>query len=356
MAFQLSVLDQSPIPEGCTPGDALHNSIELAKLADRLGYHRYWVAEHHGTPGLACNSPEVLIGPIAAATFRLRVGSGGIMLPHYSPLKVASSFSMLAGLYPGRIDLGVGRAAGTSQRIAQALQRDRRQTPPDDFPEQLTELLAYFEPRRDSAIRFHSPEVWMLGSSPQSAVWAAEHGLPYAFADFINSEGSIAAEYYRRYFRPSVRLAEPKTAVAAWVFCADSDEEALRFSYSFRMMTLQLFRGRPIPVPTVEKAEEFLRKEGFPPETLPVGRRILTGSPATIRKLVDALASEYGADEVLAVNIAYSHAARMRSYELLAQAFELSTPASRATHDEDSAATVHAGPADTAAPKSPLDR
>jgi luciferase family oxidoreductase group 1 len=163
----------------------------------------------------------------------------------------------------------------------------------------------------------------MLGSSPQSAVWAAEHGLPYAFADFINAEGSVAAEYYRRYFRPSQRLSQPRTAVAVWVFCADTDEEALKISYSFRMMTLQLFRGRPIPVPTIERAEEFLRKEGFPPETLPVGRRILTGSPSTVRKSVEAVAQEYGADEVFAVNIVYSHEARMRSYELLAQAFAL---------------------------------
>jgi luciferase family oxidoreductase group 1 len=244
------------------------------------------------------------------------VGSGGIMLPHYSPLKVASSFRMLAGLYPGRIDLGVGRAAGTSPRVAQALQRDRRQAPPDDFPDQLTELLGYFE--KDDA-----PDVWMLGSSPQSAVWAAEHGLPYAFADFINSEGSVAAEYYRRYFRASERLTEPRTAVAIWVFCSDTDEEALRISYSFRMMALQLFRGRPIPVPSIDRAEEFLRKEGFPPEMQPVGRRIITGSPETVRGLVEAVAREYGADEVLAVNITYSHEARTRSYELLADAFDL---------------------------------
>jgi luciferase family oxidoreductase group 1 len=356
MGFQLSVLDQSPVPEDSTPGDALRNSLELAALTDSLGFHRYWVAEHHGTPGLACNSPEVLIGPIASATSRLRVGSGGIMLPHYSPLKVASSFSMLAGLYPDRIDLGVGRAAGTSPRVAQALQRDQRQPPPDDFPEQLTELLAYFEPRRDSAIRFHAPEVWMLGSSPQSAVWAAEHGLPYAFADFINSDGVAAARFYRQNFRPSQRLQRAQTAVAAWVFCADTDEEALRLSFSFRMMALQLFRGRPIPVPTIERADEFLRKEGFPPEALPVGRRILTGSPTTIRRSIEALAAGYGADEVLAVNIAYSHAARLRSYELLAEAFELAaTPVFPARRGVDTAATVRAELADRAAPKNRRD-
>ena len=246
------------------------------------------------------------------------------MLPHYSALKVASSFSMLAGLYPNRIDLGVGRAAGTSQRVALMLQRDRRQLPPDDFPDQLTELLGYFEPRGSTGpIRFHTPEVWMLGSSPQSAVWAAQYGLPYAFADFINSDGAAAAAYYREHFRPSAHLPKPTSAVAVWVFCADTDAEALRISYSFRMMALQLFRGRPIPVPSVDRAEEFLRQEGFPAQTLPVGRRILTGSPSTIRASVEAVAEEYGADEVFAVNIIHSHEARMRSYQLLAESFGL---------------------------------
>src|SRR5271155_1611707 len=141
--LRLSVLDQSPIPEGATAGDALRNTLDLARAADRLGYARYWLAEHHGTPGLACASPEVMIGPVAAATANLRVGSGGIMLPHYSPLKVAETFSMLSGLFPGRIDLALGRAAGTDPLTTFALQRDRRQASPDDFPQQLEELLGY---------------------------------------------------------------------------------------------------------------------------------------------------------------------------------------------------------------------
>lgn len=313
--MRLSVLDQSPVPEGATAGEALRNSIDLAQWTESLGYERYWVAEHHGTPGLACNSPEVLIGPIAAATSRIRVGSGGVMLPHYSPLKVASNFGMLTGLFPRRIDLGIGRAAGTSPRIAQALQRDRRQPPPDDFPEQLTELLGLVDRRQDR------PEVWLLGSSPQSAVWAADYGLPYAFADFINPDGVAAAAYYRRQFRPSAHLANAHTAVALWVVCAETDEEALRLSYSMRMMSLLLFRGRPIPVPTVERAEEFLRNEGFPPESLPAGRRIITGRPEKVRDAIERIAGEYGADEVFAVNILYDHQARRRSYELLAGAF-----------------------------------
>src|SRR5579872_160687 len=189
----LSVLDQAPIPEGASGARALRNSLDLARLADGLGYRRYWVAEHHATPMLACAAPEVLIGPIAAATSRLRVGSGGVMLPHYSPLKVAESFGMLTALFPGRIDLGIGRAAGTSPMVAYALQRDRRQPAPDDFRDQLDELLALFSNRpvpdkrflRLGSMHFDSPDVWLLGSSGDSAVWAADLGLPYAFADFI---------------------------------------------------------------------------------------------------------------------------------------------------------------------------
>src|ERR687886_715127 len=154
MDLRLSVLDQSPIPEGSTGADALHNTLDLARLADELGYARYWVAEHHGTPGLASASPEVVIGPIASATRRIRVGSGGVMLPHYSALKVAETFSMLSGLYPGRIDLAVGRAPGSDPMTAWALQRDRRQAAPDDFAEQLAELLAYIRDGLPAGHRF----------------------------------------------------------------------------------------------------------------------------------------------------------------------------------------------------------
>ncbi|MEI9814433.1 MAG: LLM class flavin-dependent oxidoreductase [Acidobacteriota bacterium] len=324
--MRLSVLDQSPIPEGATAGDALHNSIDLAQLAERLGYHRYWVAEHHGTPGLACNSPEVLIGPIAAATHTIRVGSGGVMLPHYSPLKVAENFSMLASLYPHRIDLGLGRAAGTSAAVAHALRRDRRMPAQDDFPAQLEELFGYFENRPTGPIRvvtFESPDLYLLGSSGQSAVWAAEMGLPYVFADFINPTGAPLAAFYRDNFVASARCPKPYVAVCAWAMCADTDEEAMRLSYSLRMLSINLARGRQFPVPTVEDAEEFLLQEGPPPSTIPEGRRILTGSPATMKAKLTALAEEYRADEVFLVSIVHSHAARRRSHELLAQAFEL---------------------------------
>lgn len=321
LPLRLSVLDQSPIPEGSTLGDAVWNTVELARLADELGYHRYWLAEHHGSAALAGASPEVLIGPVAAATSRLRIGSGGIMLPHYSPLKIAETFHILSGLYPGRVDLGIGRAAGTSPRIALALQRDRRQHPPDDFREQLDELLRYLGPAGDSG-----PEPWLLGSSYQSAVWAAELGLPYVFADFINPDGVPAAAYYREHFQPSARLRAPKLGVAAWAICAEDGDEALRLSYSLRMLTLLLYRGRSIPVPSVERAQEFLEAEGVSPETLPLGRRIITGNPAKVRTALEALASEYCAEEVFLVNIMHDHAARRRSYELIAGEFSLGVP------------------------------
>jgi luciferase family oxidoreductase group 1 len=327
--LRLGVLDQSPIPEGSSAGDALRNSIDLARLTDGLGYSRYWVAEHHGTSGLACNSPEALIGPIAAATARIRVGSGGVMLPHYSPLKVAETFSMLSGLFPGRIDLGIGRAAGTSPMVAYALQRDRRQPAPNDFREQLDELLALLSNRpvpdnrfaRLASVRFASPEVSLLGSSPDSAVWAAELGLPYVFADFINPDGAMIARYYREQFSASETLKAPRTSVACWVICADTDEEAARLAYSFRMMMTLLFRGQSIAVPTVEHAERFLLEEGLDPARTPPNRRIITGTPERVRAAIEALARDYQAEEVLIVNIMHDHLARRRSYELIAGVF-----------------------------------
>ncbi|MDQ6665282.1 MAG: LLM class flavin-dependent oxidoreductase [Acidobacteriota bacterium] len=322
--MSLSVLDQSPIPEGSTSGDALRNSIDLARLAEDLGYARYWVAEHHGTPALACASPEVLIGPIAAATSRIRVGSGGVMLPHYSPLKVFESFRMLAGLYPGRIDLGIGRAAGTSSKVALALQRDRRQRAPDDFREQLDELLSYLEvePGAQPATR-PIAQPTLLGSSPQSAIWAAELGLPYVYADFINSDGIEIAAYYRRHFKPSNWVAAPRVGVALWAICAETDEEALRLSLSSRMLMLLLYRGQSIAVPAVERAQRFLDEEGVPPETLPIGRRFITGSPGSVHTAIENLAGQYGAEEVFLVNIMHDHAARRRSHELIAREFRI---------------------------------
>jgi luciferase family oxidoreductase group 1 len=331
----LSVLDQSPIAQGSTGAQALHNTIDLARLADELGYHRYWVAEHHGGPMLAGPSPEVLIGPIAAATERIRVGSGGVMLPHYSPLKVAESFTILAALFPGRIDLALGRAAGTDPLTTFALQRDRRQAAPDDFPQQLAELLAYFEddlpaehPFRHLAATLPGlpelPTPWLLGSSEQSAIWAGELGLPYAFADFINPSGAAIARLYRERFAAVRDLAAPRIAVAIWILCAPTDEEAQYLASSSRMSFTQLRRGRLTAVPPPEEAVAFLEREArlSPTGEIP-GRRGVVGSPATVRAGIEQIATAYGADEVIVVTITYDHAMRRRSYELLAEAMDL---------------------------------
>jgi luciferase family oxidoreductase group 1 len=342
-SLRLSVLDQSPISQGSSGAQALRNTIELAQLADRLGYHRYWVAEHHGGPMLAGPSPEALIGPIASATSRIRVGSGGVMLPHYSPFKVAETFSLLAGLFPGRIDLGLGRAAGTDPLTTYALQRDRRQASPDDFPQQLEELIGYLDDRLPSDHPFarlakmlpglpERPQPWLLGSSQQSALWAAERGLPYAFADFINPKGAeIAALYRERFAEAEHAEARPRTAVAVWVICAESDEEARRLAASGRMTFTMLRRGQLIAVPPPEQALRFLEvdeRSGLGPRS---ERRAIQGSPATVKAELDEVVALYGAEEAIVVCITYDHGARMRSYKLLAEVCGVQAPAVSAT-------------------------
>lgn len=340
--LRVGVLDQSPIAEGSTSAEALRNSMDLARLADELGYHRYWVAEHHGTPMLACASPEALIGPIAAKTTRLRVGSGGVMLPHYSPLKVAETFTMLAGLFPDRIDLGVGRAAGTDPLTTFALQRDRRQASPDDFPSQLAELLAYIGDRMPADHPFarlaalpgrpERPAPWLLGSSAQSGSWAAELGLPYAFADFINPAGAALTAAYRQRFTPSMWGDAPRTVVAVSAICADDDASAQRLASSMKMAVSLLRAGQLIPVPSVERAARWLAEQDVPPGSMPAGRRAVVGAPERVRHDLEAVAREYGAAEVMVVTITHDHAARRRSYELIADAFGLAPTAGAAAH------------------------
>jgi luciferase family oxidoreductase group 1 len=331
MALRLSVLDQSPIAEGGNGGQALRNSVELARLTDALGYSRYWVAEHHGMPMLASAAPEILIAEIAAVTERIRVGSGGVMLPHYSPLKVAETFSILGGLHGDRIDLGIGRAPGSDRETMFALQRDRRQMSPDDFPEQLTELLAYVEddfPEDHPFARLATlpgapgrPDVWLLGSSPQSAIWAGQLGLPYSIADFINPGGAANALLYRERFEPR-RRERPEVTVCVAAICADSEEEAGRLASSTRMAITLLRRGQLIAVPSVEKALAFFEGPG---ESVEAGsRRVIVGTPETVRAGLEAVAAEYSAEEVLLVTITHDHEARERSYELIAGAFGLS--------------------------------
>ncbi|MDQ8047295.1 MAG: LLM class flavin-dependent oxidoreductase [Patulibacter sp.] len=335
MALRLSVLDQTPIPEGLTGTQALHNTLDLARHADALGYHRYWVSEHHGGLSLAGPAPETLIPAIASVTQHLRVGSGGVMLPHYSPFKVAEQFSLLAGLFPGRIDLGLGRASGTDALTTYALQRDRReQYLIDDFPNMLEELLGYLEDNLPQDHAFHRlsktlpglperPEPWLLGSSQQSAVWAAALGLPYAFADFINPKGVEIARTYAERFDPDQRRSSAEIAVAAWVLAADTQEEAEYLALSHRVAMAALRRGRPVPFPPPDKAERVLREQGEDPTAPAPGRRMILGTASQVREGIEQLAREYGAGEVIVVTITHDHAARKHSYELIAREFGL---------------------------------
>ena len=333
MTYRLSVLDQSPIAEGATAADALANTLDLARTCDALGYDRYWLAEHHASPGLAGAAPEVLIGPVALATQRIRVGSGGIMLPHYSPFKVAETFALLSALAPGRIDLGVGRAPGSDQRTAYALQRDRsRAMPHDDFPNNLAEMVAYLDNAMPADHVFASlgntlpsgggrPDIWLLGSSMDSAVWAAEAGLPYCIADFINSDGVPLAEVYRHRFKPSAHRATPYLMVATWTIAAATHAEAEQLALPAAMMFAHLIRGELIPVPSVEKAERWVADNPSPPRR----RRTTLGTPAEVHVQLDEVAALYGADELMLVNILPDHAARRRSYELVAHEYGLAT-------------------------------
>ena len=340
MSLRLSVLDQSPISANATAADAVEATIKLARTADAHGYHRFWVAEHHATPMLAGCAPEVLIGPIARATQRIRVGSGGVMLPHYSPFKVAESFRLLSALAPGRIDLGLGRAPGTDGLTAFALQRDRSHRMSDDFTQSLAELLAYLD---DSLPADHpfaglartlpgggggSPDPWLLGSSMDSAHWAAEAGLPYCVADFINPHGAPLAQAYRERFRPSARLAEPYVMVAVWALAADSEAEANRLAAPAKMVNHHFVRGQLIPVPTTEEAVAWLARNAMnKPPALPEGRRrrMIRGTPETVREGIERAAADYRADEVMLVNIMSDQPARRHGYALLADAFALAS-------------------------------
>lgn len=332
--MKLSVIDQSPVPTGCTPADALRNTVDLARLADRLGYERYWIAEHHAMPTLACSAPEILIARIGAETTRIRIGSGGVMLPHYSPFKVAEQFRVLHALYPDRVDLGVGRAPGGSPLDSYALRRERVDRPlPDDFPEQLVELLAFlhgeFPERHPFKKILVSPEmpgapaVWMLGSSMWSADAAAQLGLPYAFAHFISPEPTRAAvEHYYARFKPSKYLDAPKAIVALGAICADTDEEALRLMSSARLMRRRRDRGEWLPIPTVEEALAELGDAALKPmQDTSEWPRYFVGSPATLTQRFEELARALRLDEIMIVTIVHDHQARLRSYELLATAF-----------------------------------
>ena len=332
-ALRLGVLDQAPIAAGGSGGQALRQVVDLARLAEASGFHRFWIAEHHATPGLASASPEVLIGAVGMATNSIRLGTGGVMLPHYRPFKVAETFSMLRGLFPGRIDMGLGRAPGSDGRTAYALQRDRRERSPDDFPQQLAELLAYLDDTMPKDHPFallgktlpgrpEAPEPWLLGTSPDSAAWAAELGMPYCVADFINPQGAPLAEQYRRSFRPNPQrsISKPTVMAAVWSICAETTAEAERLASSSRMLFRLLHRGQLIAVPSPDEAVRFLEADAANPAR---SRRVVLGTPATVRAELEAVAEDYGAEEIMVLNILHDHQARRRSYSLLAEAFAL---------------------------------
>jgi luciferase family oxidoreductase group 1 len=335
---KLSVIDQSPVSSGSTPADALRNTIELAKLADQLGYARYWIAEHHAIPALASPAPEVLLARLGAETSRIRLGSGGVMLPHYSPLKVAENFRVLHALYPDRIDLGIGRAPGGTPLDTFALWRDREHyPPPDDFGRQLPELLAFlnheFPPNHPfSQIKVSPempgcPEVWLLGSSMWSASAAAQLGLPYAFAHFIEPKPARSAiEYYRANFlatRSTVRV--PHAMLALGVVCAETQEEAERLILSARLFRRRIRQNDVRPIPTIEDAIRELgpKLEPIAADTISEFPRYVVGTPDRVRDQLTLIADELRIQELMVVTIVHDHAARMRSYELLARAFEL---------------------------------
>jgi luciferase family oxidoreductase group 1 len=320
----LSVLDLVPIGSGSTATAALQHSTALIRRAEELGFTRYWVAEHHGMPGIASSSPAVLIAHLAGATSRIRVGSGGVMLPNHQPLVIAEQFGTLDALHPGRIDLGIGRAPGTDQRTARALRRGTDQLGADDFPEQLTELAAYFRGEGPVvAVPAHGqqPAMWLLGSSGYSAQVAGLLGLPFAFAHHFSAENTLPAlELYRSTFRPSPALAQPSSMIAASVLAAETDAEAHRLALPGALQFLRLRQGNPGLVPTPQEAAAYPYSAQ---ERLFVDDRLdgqIIGSPATVREGVHELVGRTGVDELMVVTSAHSGIDRLRSYELLAEA------------------------------------
>lgn len=327
--MKLSVLDQSPIAEGMSPQEALNNTVELAKHTEKLGFERFWVSEHHDSTSLAGSSPEVLIAHLAQNTSRIRVGSGGVMLPHYSSYKVAENFRLLEGLNPNRIDLGLGRAPGGMPMATMAL-HDGKPRDVNRYPEQIDDLLGYLTDSLPDAHPYQGltaapmiktmPEVWMLGSSPSSAMLAAQKGLPYTFAQFINGEGGPQyTQAYRNNFVPSEYLKEPKNIVAVFAICAETDEEAERVASSIDLSILMIEQGmRSNGTPSPEKAAAY---QYTPFEAMRVRenrKRMVVGGPKKVKEKLLALSEQYQTDEIMLVSITYDFKDKLKSFELIA--------------------------------------
>jgi luciferase family oxidoreductase group 1 len=343
MTIPLSILDLSPVDSGSTSAQALQNTIRLAQLADQLGYTRYWLAEHHNTSMTASPAPEIMISHVAQATQHIRVGSGGIMLPNHSPLKVAENFRMLEALHPGRIDLGIGRAPGTDPKTALALRRSREALNADDFPEQLAEMLAFAD-QGDAFLGGHPfrsvratpndialPPIWLLGSSDFSAQAAAILGVGFAFAHHINPGFALPAiQLYREQFTPSEHLKQSQVILTTSIICAETDEKADELASSIALAWVRLRTGQAGPLPSPEEARSYLYSAMEQTIVRDIRARQTVGRPEVVREKLLDLAKETGADELMLSALVYGHENRARAYELLAEAFALQPPIVRA--------------------------
>ena len=333
MGLRLGVLDQSPIVSGKTPADALRATIALAQRADRLGYHRYWLAEHHNMRGLADPCPEILVGQVAAATTQIRVGTGGVMLPYYSALKVAEVFRMHETLHPRRIDLGIGRAPGGDRMTANAMNAHAFDDM-EGFPRQVMEVVGWLDRTLPQEHPFAtvqampsglgSPEVWLLGSSDYGGALAAYLGLRFAFAHFINAHGGeTVARAYRKDFRPSLRESAPYSMVCVFALCAHTEAEAQRLAASIDHRRLLMATGREAPIASVEEAQAYPYTERDRAIIDRERSRAIIGTPDKVKARLLEIADAYAVDELMIVTITGDYASRMRSYELLAAEFGL---------------------------------
>ncbi|SEA02865.1 luciferase family oxidoreductase, group 1 [Thalassobacillus cyri] len=321
-----SVLDLAPIVEGGTPADAFKNMIELARHTEELGYNRYWMAEHHNMPFIASSATSVLIGHVAENTSKIRVGSGGIMLPNHAPLMIAEQFGTLESLYPGRIDLGLGRAPGTDQMTAQALRRGRR-SDGQDFPQLLQELRAYFDPSLATSpmpIRAVPGQgldipIWLLGSSGFSAQLSGQLGLPFSFASHFSPNNTMAAlDLYRRHFQPSETLEKPHAMLGLNVIAAETDEEAEYLATSLYQQFLNLIRNDEAPLqPPVENMDELWSPHEHAALQQQLGASII-GSKETVKRKLEEFIEETKADEIMVTSQIYDHQRRLRSFEIVA--------------------------------------
>lgn len=325
--IKYSVLDLSPIKQGFTAADALKNTLDVAQHTEKWGYNRFWLAEHHGMPGIASSATSVVIGHVAAGTNTIRVGSGGIMLPNHAPLVIAEQFGTLESLFPGRIDLGLGRAPGTDHITAQALRRDRR-SDGQDFPEQLDELREYFNPTGNSPIRAIPGEglnipIWLLGSSGFSAQLAGQLGLPFSFASHFSPENTLPAlRLYRQNFRPSEVLDQPYVMVGVNVIAADTDEKAEWLSTSMQQQFLQLLRNTPGQLqPPVENIREIATEYELSLLNGRLGSSIV-GSPENVKKKLQNFLDETQADEMIINSSIFDHQERLNSFKIVADAFK----------------------------------